>query len=112
MNFRITRRISLGAVVLFGIAATATTSRATTAGVRDLASSADSVINEKDVRRILSTLAADSMEGRMTGTPGANRAARFISSELRAIGLAPAGDSGYYQKVALAMKTVGCCRRM
>ena len=56
-------------------------------------------ITESDVRRILSILAADSMEGRETGTRGANRAAAFIASEMKALGLAPGGDSGYYQKV-------------
>jgi hypothetical protein len=64
--------------------------------------SASSAISEIDVRRILSTLADDSMEGRLSGTPGANRAAAFIDREMRSIGLTPAGDSGYYQKVALA----------
>ena len=56
-------------------------------------------ITEVDVRRILSALAHDSMEGRRTGTAGANRAAAFIASEMKAIGLAPAGDSAYHQKV-------------
>jgi hypothetical protein len=62
------------------------------------------VINETDVRRILSGLADDSMQGRLAGTPGANRAAAFIEREMRCIGLTPAGDSGYYQKVALEAK--------
>ena len=61
-------------------------------------------INETDVRRVLSTLAADSMEGRYTGSPGALRAARFITEEMRSIRLAPAGDSGYYQRVAYESK--------
>ena len=47
------------------------------------------------------------MEGRLAGTPGANRAAAFIDREMRSIGLTPAGDSGYYQKVALALKSPG-----
>lgn len=63
-----------------------------------------SAIKGGDVRRILSALAADSMEGRLSGSRGANRAAAFISREMRAIGLTPAGDSGYYQKVALAIE--------
>lgn len=61
-------------------------------------------INEADVRRILSTLAADSMEGRYTGSPGALKAARFITREMTSIGLSPAGDSGYYQKVGYESK--------
>jgi len=51
---------------------------------------------------LLSTLAADSMEGRRTGTPGAHRAARFLAAELERYGVEAAGDDGYYQRVPLA----------
>jgi hypothetical protein len=61
-----------------------------------------SVVTETDVRRILTVLAHDSMEGRRTGTPAADRAAAFIAAEMSAIGLSPAGDSAYYQKVPFA----------
>jgi hypothetical protein len=56
-------------------------------------------VSESSVRRILSALAHDSMEGRFTGSPGANRAASFIAAEMKAIGLTAAGDSGYLQKI-------------
>ena len=59
-----------------------------------------------DVRRILSALADDSMEGRASGTPGAQRAARYIGGEMKKIGLVPLGDSGYFQRVPLSMDTV------
>ena len=59
-----------------------------------------------DVRRILSALADDSMEGRASGTPGAQRAARYIGGEMKKIGLEPLGDSGYFQRVPLSMDTV------
>jgi hypothetical protein len=52
-----------------------------------------------EVRRIVGTLAADSMEGRRTGTPGSARAARFLAERMRAYGLEPAGDSGFFQRV-------------
>lgn len=42
--------------------------------------------------RILTTLAADSMEGRRSFTPGAEKGAAFISGEFAAIGLEPLGD--------------------
>jgi hypothetical protein len=52
---------------------------------------------------LLSTLAADSMEGRRTGTPGAHRAARFLAAELERYGIEPAGDDGsYLQFIPLA----------
>jgi hypothetical protein len=55
------------------------------------------------VRTLLTSLAHDSMQGRATGTPGAARAARLIAAELGRLGLQPAGDSGFYQKVPLAI---------
>jgi len=52
---------------------------------------------------LLSTLAADSMEGRRTGTPGAHRAATFLAAELERYGIEPAGDEGsYLQTVPMA----------
>ncbi|HEX6573413.1 MAG TPA: M28 family peptidase [Gemmatimonadaceae bacterium] len=63
-------------------------------------------ITESDVRRILSTLAADSMEGRYTGSRGANKAAAFIVRELESLGVKPAGDDGtFLQKVPFASIT-------
>ena len=58
------------------------------------------------MRRILSALADDSMEGRASGTPGAQRAARYIGGEMKKIGLEPLGDSGYFQRVPLSLDTV------
>jgi hypothetical protein len=65
-----------------------------------------------DVRRILSALADDSMEGRASGTPGAQRAARYIGGEMKKIGLEPLGDSGYFQRVPLAIDSVKPTRVM
>lgn len=48
----------------------------------------------------VSTLAADDMEGRLTGTPGYRRAADYVVSQLKEIGLEPAGTEGYFQPVA------------
>lgn len=63
-------------------------------------------ITESDIRRILSTLAADSLEGRKTGSRGGNKAAAFLAGELKSLGLKPAGDSGtYLQKVPFASVT-------
>jgi hypothetical protein len=52
-----------------------------------------------DPRQALSVLAADSMEGRLTATPGSARAARFIAAQMQQLGLEPAGDSGYFQRM-------------
>ncbi len=60
------------------------------------------VVREADVRRDLFILAADSMEGRGTGTPGGERAARWLATQFAQAGLAPAGDSGtFLQRVPL-----------
>ena len=55
------------------------------------------------VYEYMSVLAADSMEGRRTGTAGAARAARFIESRFRAAGLEAAGDSGFYQLIPMSL---------
>ncbi len=64
---------------------------------------ATSVIAESDVRRLLTALADDSLEGRGTGTRGSMKAATLIANEFRTIGLEAAGDSGFFQRVPVAM---------
>jgi hypothetical protein len=61
------------------------------------------VITESEVRRLLGALSDDSLEGRMTGSRGSARAATIIAAEMRRIGLEPAGDSGYFQRVPVGL---------
>jgi hypothetical protein len=68
-------------------------------------------VSSATVRRLESALADDSMEGRLTGSPGGARAARFIASEMKAIGLRPLGDSGYYQRVPVSATDSGITLR-
>jgi len=58
-------------------------------------------INAAELRRDLSVFAADSLQGREAGTEGELKAVRFIESRLRQLGLRPAGESGYVQRVPL-----------
>jgi hypothetical protein len=58
-----------------------------------------SLVARDDVREIVSVLAADSLEGRRTGTPGSARASRFLAERMERYGLEPAGDSGFFQRV-------------
>lgn len=51
-------------------------------------------------------LADDNMEGRLTGTPGYDRAAAYVAGEFQKLGLKPAGTDGYYQPVQLTEQTV------
>jgi Peptidase family M28 len=69
-------------------AAVAVDSRSTTIGALEL-------------RRDLYAFADDSMRGRETGTPDATRAAIFIADRMARLGLEPAGDSGFFQRVPL-----------
>jgi hypothetical protein len=62
------------------------------------------------VYELLATLSADSMEGRRTGEPGELRAARVIASAMRAAGLEAAGDSGFFQRVPIALTTTVAVR--
>ena len=64
-----------------------------------------SSVSDSDVRRLLGALAHDSMEGRGTATIGSARAARFIADEFRRYGVQPAGDSGFFQRVPVALRT-------
>lgn len=58
-------------------------------------------INEQEVSRIISVLAADSLEGRGTYTPGIEKASLFIESEFTKAGLLPLpGASDFRQRFA------------
>ncbi len=57
---------------------------------------AAATITETDVRRRINIIADDSMGGRNTPSPGLDRAARYIASEFKRLGLRPGGDSGTY----------------
>jgi Zn-dependent M28 family amino/carboxypeptidase len=74
-------------------------------------SDAPRTIAATEVRRLESALADDSMEGRLTGSPGGSRAARYVAAEMKAIGLRPEGDSGYYQRVPVAVSDSGITLR-
>ncbi|GGH01123.1 hypothetical protein GCM10007415_41460 [Parapedobacter pyrenivorans] len=54
--------------------------------------SPEQLVDTKEVARILNTLAADDMEGRAAFTPGLARAADFIATEFKKIGLQPYTD--------------------
>src|ERR1700761_8685482 len=60
------------------------------------------LIKQEDVTRVISTLASDDMRGRETFTPDIEKAAQFIESEYKKIGLKPMkGDDGYRQNFTL-----------
>lgn len=62
-------------------------------------------INAAELRRDLYIIADDSFRGRETGTPEARRAAAFIARRVQQLGLEPAGDSLYLQRVPMVRET-------
>jgi Zn-dependent M28 family amino/carboxypeptidase len=57
---------------------------------------AASRVEVKTLREVTEMLASKEMEGRGTGQPGADRAARYIADRFANIGLKPLGDAGTY----------------
>ncbi|WP_184544204.1 M28 family metallopeptidase [Mucilaginibacter sp. FT3.2] len=72
------------------------------------AQNVDKLIKQKNVERIIKTLSADDMQGRATFTPGIEKAARFIESEYKKIGLVPlTGNASFRQNFTMVRTTTG-----
>jgi hypothetical protein len=66
----------------------------------------NTMIDAKDVDRIIKTLSADDMQGRATFTPGIEKAAQFIEGEFKQTGLKPLpGNTGYRQNFTMTRST-------
>ena len=63
--------------------------------------------NVAELRRDLEVFASDSFRGREAATPDEMRAVRFLAGRLAELGLEPAGDSGFLQRVPLARPQYG-----
>lgn len=63
------------------------------------------LISAAELRRDLFIFADDSFRGRETGTADAQRAAAFIARRVQQLGLEPAGDSLYMQRIPLVRET-------
>jgi hypothetical protein len=61
----------------------------------------------EELRRDLMAFADDSMRGRETATDDAARAMRFLVARLERLGLEPAGDSGFLQRVPMQKEVFG-----
>ena len=55
-------------------------------------------INIEDLKKHLTILASDSLEGRETGKPGQKMAAAYIMNHFKDIGIPPYKRKKYYQK--------------
>jgi hypothetical protein len=64
-------------------------------------------ITAADLKTRLYIYAADSMEGRETGTRGHIKATNYIAAQLKALGLKPMGDNGtYFQNVPVIRRAL------
>jgi Zn-dependent M28 family amino/carboxypeptidase len=54
----------------------------------------------------IAVLAADDMQGRLTGSSGYDKAAAYVEGQFKALGLAPAGIDGYRQPVRFGVQKV------
>lgn len=71
-------------------------------GFSDAARAAAASIRPEAIASHIRFLADDLLAGREPGTPGYALAARYVASQLQALGLRPAGEAGtYFQKVPL-----------
>ena len=64
-------------------------------------------VTAAELRRDLYAFADDSMRGRETATEDAARAMRFLVARVQQLGLEPAGDSGFLQRVPLQKEVFG-----
>ena len=65
-----------------------------------------STVSEQSVRRYMTALAGDDMQGRGSATADELKAAQYIASQLKQLKIEPAGDEGgYLQTVKLARPT-------
>ena len=58
-------------------------------------------IDKKELKQTIKVLASDSMEGRLTGTLGQMKAARYIAGQFRTNGLTGNGNNGFYDDFKL-----------
>ena len=69
-------------------------------------------ITADELRRDLTVFSADSFAGRETGTSAALKAADFLAKRLMQLGVEPAGDSLYFQRVPLVREGIAAATRV
>lgn len=81
--------------VVLGACSPATTATPATGAAGEAAATATVAIDSAALMRDISVLAHDSMEGRRVGTPGGERARRFMERRFREVGLQPAAGGTF-----------------
>lgn len=69
-------------------------------------------ITEEDLRTRLYIFADDSMQGRDAGSAGHEKALAYIVAELTRLGIKPAGEDGYFQRVPAIPRVLPVGRRV
>ncbi|MBC7913218.1 MAG: M28 family peptidase [Pyrinomonadaceae bacterium] len=64
-----------------------------------------SLLTADNAKKHLSILASDEFEGRETGKPGADKAAKYIAEEFKKIGLVAPVNGSYFQNIGLVEST-------
>ena len=59
-------------------------------------------VSPEEMKKHLSYIASDELQGRKTPSKGLDLAAEYIAAQFRRAGLEPAGDDGYFQTVKWA----------
>jgi Zn-dependent M28 family amino/carboxypeptidase len=88
----------LAAAAALSLAACATTTPASVAGIPDVAPGAISMETMKDVTRVLSS---DAFDGRFPGTPGEEKTLAYLVEKFTAAGLKPGNGGSWFQDVPL-----------
>jgi hypothetical protein len=94
-------------VTLLGLPALAAAQNPTTQPRTHTPQPTTAAITAADLKTRLYIYAADSMEGRETGTRGHVKATNYIAAQLKALGLKPMGENGtYFQNVPVIRRSL------
>jgi hypothetical protein len=94
MNVKLLLLASLGMIWLAGTGWAESDKPTPATDIPRSASGLAPEIHVEDLRAMVERLASDRLEGRFTGSPGAERAAEFLANELQRIGLQPVSTNG------------------
>lgn len=92
-------RLGLAVAAWSSIAGAPSVTAQSSAGKPSSATASASPTTPESVMKLLSVLSDDSLQGRLAGSPGGNKAAAIIAGVMKNLGLEAAGDSGYFQRV-------------
>lgn len=67
-------------------------------------------VRSTDLMKTVEYLASPRLAGRLAGSPGYLAAAREMAGRFRRLGLKPAGDEGFYQRLDVEYAEIGTCR--